>query len=71
MTPGDMLPQPGVLALVLGVAATWSMMGPNAFDIDRHWVDRPRRRVALAVALGASLAIMAGSGASPFLYFQF
>ena len=47
-------------------------MGTNAFDIDKEITDsRPRRAIVLAAALGACLAIMAGSGSSPFLYFQF
>jgi alginate O-acetyltransferase complex protein AlgI len=70
-TSGEMLPQGGVLVAFLAIAGWWSMIGPNAFDLDRDWVDRPRRRLILAATLGAGLAIMAGSGSSPFLYFQF
>jgi len=47
------------------------MIGPNAFDIDVAWRSRARRWLVLAAAAAASLAIMAGSGGSPFLYFQF
>jgi alginate O-acetyltransferase complex protein AlgI len=70
-TVGAMLPQRAVLGVLLAVAAWWSMVGPNAFDIDRQITPRPRHAVVLAAALGACLAIMAGSGSSPFLYFQF
>jgi hypothetical protein len=47
------------------------MFGPNAFDIDAEWKPRPRYAFALAAAFGACLALIAGSGPSPFLYFQF
>lgn len=68
---GTMMPQLPVFAVVLGAAGWWAMVGPNAFDIDRTWAIRPRHAVVLAAALGACLAIMAGTGSSPFLYFQF
>jgi alginate O-acetyltransferase complex protein AlgI len=58
-------------AVLLPIAALWSMSGPNAFDINATWTPRPRYRVALAAALGACLALIAGAGPSPFLYFQF
>jgi alginate O-acetyltransferase complex protein AlgI len=60
----------GALALLL-LAAWWSMIGPNAFDIDASWQPRRRHAFALAAAFGACIAMMAGSGSSPFLYFQF
>ncbi len=69
---GDAIPQGGVFLVVFAIAAWWSTIGPNAFDIDRRWVDhRASRGLVLAAALGACLAIMAGTGSSPFLYFQF
>lgn len=58
-------------AVFLPIAAYLSMFGPNAFDIDAEWRPRPRYAVALAAAFGACLALIAGSGPSPFLYFQF
>ena len=70
-TTGTLVDGAPVLALQLAVAAWCAMVGPNAFDIDAHWQPRRRRVVALALAAGAALAIMAGNGASPFLYFQF
>jgi alginate O-acetyltransferase complex protein AlgI len=70
-TSGEVVAQPAVFATVLAIAAIWGMLGPNAFDIDEVWVDRRRRGALIAAALGASLAIMAGTGSSPFLYFQF
>jgi alginate O-acetyltransferase complex protein AlgI len=60
----------GAVALLL-FAAWWSMAGPNAFDIDAKWQPRRRHAFALAAAFGACIAMMAGSGSSPFLYFQF
>jgi alginate O-acetyltransferase complex protein AlgI len=60
----------GAIALLL-FAAWWGMIGPNAFDIDAQWQPRPRHAFALAAAFGACIAIMAGAGSSPFLYFQF
>jgi len=60
-----------LFAVALGIAAAWSMAGPNAFDVDEAWRWKPRHAFVFAAALGACLAVMAGSGASPFLYFQF
>jgi hypothetical protein len=60
----------GAVALLL-LAAWWSMAGPNAFDMDAKWQPRRRHAFALAAAFGACIAMMAGSGSSPFLYFQF
>jgi len=54
------------------VAAAISMFGPNAFDLHpENWSLRKRWTVALAATAGACLALMAGGGPSPFLYFQF
>jgi alginate O-acetyltransferase complex protein AlgI len=58
-------------APLMAIAAWWSMVGPNAFDIDAGSVPARRYRVALAAALGICLSLIAGGGASPFLYFQF
>ena len=70
-TAGEWPPQVGVLVPLLVIAAWWAMVGPNAFDLDAAWRARPRRWILIAAAAGASLAIMAGTGSSPFLYFQF
>jgi alginate O-acetyltransferase complex protein AlgI len=50
-------------------AAWWAMLGPNVYEL-RHELGW-RRRVALTAQFAASLALIAGSRASPFLYFQF
>jgi alginate O-acetyltransferase complex protein AlgI len=56
---------------VLLLAGTWAMVGPNTQEIHADWAPTRRRSVALAFAFGACLAVMLGSGSSPFLYFQF
>jgi len=56
---------------VLLVAAVWSTTGPNAQDMHRAWRLTPARALVLSVAAGACVAVMAGGGQSPFLYFQF
>jgi alginate O-acetyltransferase complex protein AlgI len=68
----------GGFAIVLAVAAWWGCFGPNAFDLDARletWQPRPRfayaYAYALAAAFGAALAVIATTGSSPFLYFQF
>ena len=70
-TQGVALPQMSVFLLLLLLGGWWAMIGPNAFDVDRAWRRPVRGAIVLAAALGASLAIMAGTGGSPFLYFQF
>ena len=55
----------------LFMAGAWAMAGPNAQEMHSHWVPSRRRVIGMAMAAGASLAVMLGSGASPFLYFQF
>jgi hypothetical protein len=60
-----------VLLPLLFIAGSWAVIGPNAFDIDATWRPRLPRWLVIAAAAAASLAIMAGTGASPFLYFQF
>jgi len=50
-------------------AAWWAMRGPNVFEMAHgfEW----RSRVARTAQLAACLAVIVGSRASPFLYFQF
>lgn len=66
---GALVPDTGLAVVALAIASGWAMLGPNAWDMSHEW--RWRGRAALAVAFGAALAIVAGSRASPFLYFQF
>jgi alginate O-acetyltransferase complex protein AlgI len=70
-TDGVMLRGVGVFLVALTIAGWWGMVGPNAFDVHANWHWRPRYAFALATALGACAALMAGAGSSPFLYFQF
>jgi len=66
---GSLVPNTSLALLALAVAAVWATAGPNAFDMkhERSF----RAELALATALGACTAIIAGSRSSPFLYFQF
>ena len=68
---GAMIQGSGVLLALLGGAAWWAMAGPNAFDLHEGFQWRPARAFPLAAAYGVCLAIIAGGGNSPFLYFQF
>ncbi len=69
---GTMPPSGAVLAVLLAVAACWSMFGPNAFDLQSRPLSWKLSHVlAYSVVFGASLAIIAGGRQSPFLYFQF
>jgi alginate O-acetyltransferase complex protein AlgI len=66
---GALVPNAALAVVALGVAAVWATAGPNAFEMkhERSF----RMELALATALGACVAIIAGSRSSPFLYFQF
>ncbi|MFL5637929.1 MAG: MBOAT family O-acyltransferase, partial [Gemmatimonadaceae bacterium] len=55
----------------LFMAGAWAMVGPNSQEMHLHWVPTRRRVIGVAIAAGASLAILLGAGSSPFLYFQF
>ena len=55
----------------LFMAGVWAMAGPNSQEIHSQWIPTRRRIIGVAVAAGASLAVMLGTGSSPFLYFQF
>jgi alginate O-acetyltransferase complex protein AlgI len=67
-------PIDGLLGLVsaLAIAGGLAMLGPNASDAhDQSWTLSRAWAFGLAATFGAGLALMAGTGASPFLYFQF
>jgi len=70
-TAGATIPGVGLLVAWMGLAGWWAMRGPNAFDMHASWRFHPGHAFWWAAAMGASLALMAGTGASPFLYFQF
>ncbi len=59
----------GVVLSVMAIAAWWSMRGPNAFEMSHDWT--PQRKVVMALAFGAGLALIVTARPSPFLYFQF
>jgi hypothetical protein len=66
---GVLVPGSTLAALAIGIAAWWSMVGPNAFDLPVR--DTWPRRLTIVAAFAACLAIIAGTRSSPFLYFQF
>jgi hypothetical protein len=70
-TPGLLVEHVNSFLLMLGMAITWGMFGPNAFDwhASFHW--QPRYAYALTAAFGMVIAVMLGGHYSPFLYFQF
>lgn len=71
-TAGALMGDAGVFLALIVAAAWWSMAGPNAFDLLAEPRPRPRwAGLPLAAALGACIAVIAGGGNSPFLYFQF
>jgi hypothetical protein len=57
-----------LLTLVAAIAARWA---PNAFEFHDGFRSTPARMAAAACVLGVAIALIAGSRASPFLYFQF
>ncbi len=61
--------QTGLAVAAVVVAGWWGMFGPNIYDLD--YTPRWWKSVAVATAFGAALALIAGDGTSPFLYFQF
>jgi alginate O-acetyltransferase complex protein AlgI len=65
--PGDAL-KFGLLIAGAGVIARFA---PNAFEYHEKFRPAVSRMAAAAVVLGISIALIAGSRASPFLYFQF
>ena len=68
-TPGALGMDVTVFLPALLIAAWWAMLGPNVFEM-AHGVEW-RNRVARTAQFAACLAVIAGSRASPFLYFQF
>jgi hypothetical protein len=66
---GVLVLQPLLSLSILAIAAWAAMVGPNAFEL-KHSYAWPRRLV-LASALAASLAVIIGLRSSPFLYYQF
>jgi len=72
------VPQPGTLpgdAMSFGIITVIALMlarwAPNSFEFHKDFQVTPLRMGAAAAILGVSVALIAGSRASPFLYFQF
>ena len=61
----------GWFLTILGIAAWWGMIGPNAHDLQARVRWRPGFALMLSAVYGACVAVIAGSTDSPFLYFQF
>lgn len=59
------------ISLVLTLAGGWACLGPNAFDALSEYRWRPWHGILFAAVFGACVAVIAGGGNSPFLYFQF
>jgi alginate O-acetyltransferase complex protein AlgI len=70
-TDGASIERAGLLGVALAIAMVLGMAGPNVFDLQARWPYTRRHAYLIAAALGACLALMAGGGSSPFLYFQF
>ena len=68
-TPGELGIDVAFFLPAMVIAAWWAMLGPNVFEMT-HGVEW-RSRVVRTAQLAACLAVIAGSRASPFLYFQF
>lgn len=58
-----------LVLFTMAAAAWWSLRGPNVFEMRHEWT--PARRIGLATAFGAGLALIITARPSPFLYFQF
>jgi alginate O-acetyltransferase complex protein AlgI len=68
-TWGPLVPQPPLVVFALFAAGSWSMVGPNVFEMEHSFTFR--RRAIATVAFAVSLALIMGTRNSPFLYFQF
>lgn len=69
VTPGGTVVDPWLFLLAILPAAAWSMFGPNPFEMN-HEITATRRTL-LTAQLAVCVAVIVGSRASPFLYFQF
>jgi alginate O-acetyltransferase complex protein AlgI len=65
--PGDV----ARFAVLTVLAAGFARFAPNAFEYHREFRPTLGRMAAAACILGMAVALIAGSRASPFLYFQF
>lgn len=66
---GVTVPSASLALVATIIAGIWASGGPNAFDMKHQRTFR--WDLVLALIFGVSVAIIAGSRSSPFLYFQF
>jgi alginate O-acetyltransferase complex protein AlgI len=59
----------GIVVAVMSVAAWWSMLGKNAFEMSSKWTSA--RMLVFSATFGAAIALIVSARPSPFLYFQF
>jgi hypothetical protein len=73
LTPktGRMMEQWHEFGFLIVLAGWLSMNCSNAGQVFASYVWRPWHGILVAAAGGACVALIAGEGASPFLYFQF
>lgn len=60
-----------LVVAMLAFAGAWSILGPNEHDLHAKFSWSWPRVLVLSAAFGVCIALMAGGGSSPFLYFQF
>jgi alginate O-acetyltransferase complex protein AlgI len=70
-TAGELGNGAGIFSAILILAGAWAIIGPNAQEFNHDFKARYRHSFAFAAAFATCVAIMAGGGSSPFLYFQF
>jgi alginate O-acetyltransferase complex protein AlgI len=70
-TSGETLGGLPTISAMLTLAGGWACFGPNAFDALEEYEWRPWHSILYAAVFGACVAVIAGGGNSPFLYFQF
>jgi alginate O-acetyltransferase complex protein AlgI len=70
-TAGDLPTGSDKFAGLIVAAAILSTVGPNVFEYHRNFRASFGQLLVAAIALGTSVALIAGSRDSPFLYFQF
>jgi alginate O-acetyltransferase complex protein AlgI len=70
-TLGELPADAAKFAGLIALAAVMSTAAPNSFEFHRDFKSTMARFVVVSVILGAAVALIAGSRASPFLYYQF
>jgi hypothetical protein len=65
-TAGVLIGHVSSFLCMLGVAITWGVLGPNAFDLQVAWSWKPHYVYAFAAAVGTVIAVMFGGHSSTF-----